>query len=271
MKQVCKYNIIRFEPYTETQEFANIGIVLYVPKSRHFEFKLLPLNNHGRITGFFKGLDKVVFQETVRLIREELVRVQKLMLSVHEPDVLYDELVRSREGIVHYSKHHVRFTTAPAETTAELFEHYVHHSFTRTKGHEERMRTRIATLLKEQKLAAHYKHRVIGEGKGYPVRLPFVTECAQPAIIKPLHFQHADSKKLIDHGLQWLATMNQLFRLGVAQPDLTLITYKPPVHADGLLYDSFNDVHEQIRESGVQTLDIDEVEKITEFARESVS
>lgn len=251
--------------------FANVGIILYAPKSRHFEFKLLQLNNHGRITGFFKGLDKLVFQESVRLIREELTRIQKLMLTVNEPDMLYDELVRSREGIVHYSKHHVRFTIDPAATVAELFEHYVHHSFTRKQGHEEQMRTRIAALLTEQKLAVHYKHRVIGDKKGYPVKLPFVTEQQQPAIIKPLHFQHNDSKKLIDHGLQWLATMNQLFRLGVTQPDLTLITYKPPVHTDGILRDSFNDVHEQIRDSGVKTLDIAEVEQITSFARESVS
>lgn len=270
MKQVCKYNIIRFEPYTETQEFVNVGIVLYAPKSRRFEFKLLPLNNHGRITSFFKDMDKLVFQESVRLVREELTRIQKLMLTVRDPDALYDELVRAREGIIHYSDHHVRFTTDPVETVVELFQHYVHHSFTRQQGHEERMRTRIAILLKEQKLAAHYKHRVIGESKGYPVKLPFVTEQDRPAIIKPLHFQHADSKKLIDHGLQWLATMNQLFRLGLAQPDMTLITYKPPEHMDGLLYDSFKDVHEQIKDSGVQMLDIDEIGQITSFARDSV-
>lgn len=271
MKQACRYNIIRFEPYTETQEFVNIGIVLYVPESRQFEFKLLPPNNYGRITGFFKALDKAVFQEAIHLIRNELERIGNLMDVVEKPEALYREVVRAREGIIHYSNHRTRFTVDPLATVTKLFDHYVHHSFTREKSHEEQMRGRIADLLRKNDLSTLYKDRTVGEGKGYPVRLPFVTAKEIPAIIKPLHFQHADSKKLIDHGLQWLATMNQLFRLGVAKPESTLITYKPPVEKQGILYDSFLDIQEQIQEINVKTLNINETAEITQFARTSAS
>jgi hypothetical protein len=38
-EQICKYSIIRFLPYTETGEFANIGIVLYVPALQRLVYK----------------------------------------------------------------------------------------------------------------------------------------------------------------------------------------------------------------------------------------
>ena len=36
----CHYAIIRFLPYPETQEFANVGVVLACPESGYFGFKL---------------------------------------------------------------------------------------------------------------------------------------------------------------------------------------------------------------------------------------
>lgn len=131
MKQACKYNIIRFQPYAETQEFANIGVVLYAPKTGQFTFKLLPQNTHGRITSFFSKLDKTVLQNTLAILKDELTRIQAMSLEYGNFDQLYDELVRPREGVIQYSDHFARFTENPLVTTDELFEHYVHQCFTK--------------------------------------------------------------------------------------------------------------------------------------------
>lgn len=32
MKKLVRFSVVRFMPFTETQEFANVGIVLHVPK-----------------------------------------------------------------------------------------------------------------------------------------------------------------------------------------------------------------------------------------------
>ena len=267
MKQACKYNIIWFEPYAETREFANIGVVLYAPTTRAFEFRLLPVNRYRRITQFFDRLDKSVFQETVRLVRTELERLQKLFAEVHDPDALYTELVRPREGLVHYSQHHVRFTVDPSQTVEELFEHYVQHSFARKKGYEERMQEHITGLLKKHALADRYKQRILGKEKFYPVKLPFVSVQNLPTVIKPLHFQHSDSKKLIDHGLHWLGTMSQLFRHGLVEPKQTLITFKSPLHQEERLFEAFHDVKTQLQDTGMHILDIDDSQRIIDFAK----
>lgn len=270
MKQACKYNIIRFRPYPETQEFANIGIVLYAPQSRTFAFRLLAANRHGRVTQFFNTLDKTIFQHAVMLVREELERIQGMIPTLARPEALYDELVRPREDLVAYSSHHVRFTDAPETTVDELFWHYVHHSFAHKPGHEERMKASIAQLLESHQLAARFKDRKLGN-ELYEVRLPFVTEKHKPTIIKPIHFRHTQSKQLLDHGLQWMTTMQQLFRMKAATPEQTLFTYQAPESGSGILHDAFEETCTQIEELGIRMLDIGEQERIAAFAHEAVA
>jgi len=49
MKTLCLYAIVRFMPYAETQEFANVGVVMCVPDKNIFKFKLAP-KHFARIT-----------------------------------------------------------------------------------------------------------------------------------------------------------------------------------------------------------------------------
>ena len=78
-KQICKYSIIRFQPYPETEEFANIGIVLYATASKRLEFRLLDSKQHIRITHFFDPVCKDVFVQTNKIIRAEIDRIKKLL------------------------------------------------------------------------------------------------------------------------------------------------------------------------------------------------
>lgn len=270
MKQACKYNIIRFQPYAETQEFANIGIVLYVPQSHTFTFRLLATNHHRRITQFFDTLDKTIFQDAIGLVREELKRIQNMVATFARPDAIYDELVRPREGIIQYSRHHVRLTENPETTADELFAHYVHHSFAHHVGYEEQMRNSVAQILRTHQIAQRFKERKVGN-EWYEVRLPFVSDRQKPTIIKPIHFRHTQSKALVDHGLQWMTTMQQLFRMKKASPEQTLFTYQAPEHNEGILHEAFEETRTQIKELGIQMLNISEQERIAAFAREAIT
>lgn len=51
----CRYAIVRFLPYAETQEFANVGIVLACPETGYFGFRL-EIRHTRRFTDFFKEL-----------------------------------------------------------------------------------------------------------------------------------------------------------------------------------------------------------------------
>ncbi|MER2494051.1 DUF3037 domain-containing protein [Catenovulum sediminis] len=38
----CMYVVVRFMPFAETREFANVGVVVIAPKLGLYEFKLAP-------------------------------------------------------------------------------------------------------------------------------------------------------------------------------------------------------------------------------------
>ncbi|MGB2108952.1 MAG: DUF3037 domain-containing protein, partial [Marinobacter vinifirmus] len=40
----CNYAIVRFMPYVETGEFANVGVLPWIPKQKTLLFKLLRRN-----------------------------------------------------------------------------------------------------------------------------------------------------------------------------------------------------------------------------------
>ncbi len=260
MRYACKYNIIRFQPYAETEEFVSIGIVLYIPAYRKLFFKVLNTRQNERITHFFKKLDNNLFKYTVQIIQAELKRIQELLN--HNSSDLYAELVRPREDIIRYSNNRVIFSTDPENTVNELFEYYVHHSFVHKKQHEEEIAKKIKELLQINNLSSQFKEISVGNDK-YALRLPFVGKKQQ--IIKPIHFRHTKSTEIIEHGLVWLTKINQLQLYGYARLDTTLFAYKAPENTKSKLFEAFSDVRKQIEDSGIIMADIKKSDKITEF------
>lgn len=268
---VCKYSIICFQPFVETGEFANIGIVLYVPNSNQLLFKLLGAKECGRITEFFKPLKKEIYTETIQIIRTELERIQELVKQTSKISIaLYDELIRPREGIIRFSQNRVLFSINIHKTLEELFEHYVQHSFAHKEEHEEEMKKRVRTLLNEQNLAETFKDGMIGDEKKYSVRLPFVNQ-QRKAAIKPIHFTHPDSNKLIEHGLAWLGKVRQLERYGFIRPENMMFVFRSPELNHGVLHEAFNDIRNQILDNGIVMTSINEPEEISRFARQVIN
>lgn len=266
MKYPCKYNIIRFQPYAETDEFANVGITLYSTLTHTLYFKLLPTQQTKRINGFFDQLDKNIFKQSIRTLQQELERVEALIRTVQKPLDLYDYLTQPSDGIIRYGAPRAKLTDDPAAAVVELYEYYVNHSFIREPSHEDLMQKRLQQLLQQRRLDHIYKERTLGD-KVFEVRIPFVTEEEKPRILKPIHFTHSQSKQLMDHGLYWLTNMNQLFRKRLALPEKTLFAYQAPHYKDGVLSDAFEDVKAQIKERGIHLLSIEDEQKILKFAQ----
>jgi hypothetical protein len=132
-RQVCKYSIIRFQPFPETEEFANIGVVLFATASKRLEFKLLDSRHHKRITDFFDHpLVKDSFSQTIKMIDVEIERIKNNFDETLGANFdRYADLIRSREDIVRFSDSRVLFSNDPAITVNQLFDHYVNRSFVR--------------------------------------------------------------------------------------------------------------------------------------------
>jgi len=271
-RQVAKYSIIRFQPFTETEEFANVGVVLYSPTSQKLSFKLRSAKESGRICQFFDPLDKQIYTHSLKIIRDELERIQAYSQEVEKAkgEYIYTELIRQREGIIQYSPSRVLLTENIKNTIDDLFQRYVHRSFTRREGFEEKMKKRIKTLLRDSSLLS--KNFVldaeIGNEEIYKVTFPFVNQQENLAI-KPIHFKHNQPKLLIEHGLTWLTKIQQLKRHDFIQPNRVLFAFQPPEQEKDILLNAFQDIKEQIEESGIIMRDINDTEQIMHFVQQT--
>jgi hypothetical protein len=267
-KQICKYSIIRFQPYAETEEFANIGVVLYASAAKRIEFRLLDGKQHTRITHFFDPECKEVFIQATKIIRDEIERIQKILEFEARFEVdFYEDLIRSREDIIRFSDSRVLFSIDPVATVDKLFNHYIHRSFIHEPSFEDLMKSQVRDLLVSRQLYGKFKDGSIGAADKYEVKFPFVRNIGELKVIKPIHFRHDKPTPLIEHGIKWISKVQQLQKYHFIQPEQILFAYQAPDKNQVTLFNAFNEVKQQAVQLGVVMADIKATDDIADFAR----
>jgi len=212
-KFACRYALIQLLPYSETGEFANIGVLLVCPQTGQWIYKL-ETQKYKRYTDFFQGLEHHVYREAVATIEAELKRVQKLNAGATADQLLnaFNFTVHPREAIIRFSEPRGRLTDNPEQELINLFGHYVEFGFLRNESPEQKLVKRIQDLVKTFELKVPFKEDHIGNPNLVSVQLPLVqTIDAQPVkAIKPLHLGQAKINDIYNHSEQWIGKLNRL-------------------------------------------------------------
>lgn len=274
-KFACQYALLRFRPFAETGEFANVGIVLLAPEARFFGFRLL--KRYGRITQFFKELDKKIYLNGRELFKEELERfaaqLRNLALDGRKtvPDVrlavdLFAELVRHREAILQFDERRVVLADDPKAKLNALYEYYVERNFV-TKEYQERlMESSIRKLLFSARLGENYRQEKLGDAD-FAVNFPFVrmAEGHADRVIKPLYLAQNDTTKIITHGGQWVDKIRRL-RKRQALPESVMFPVTAPA-IDTRAYRAFEEISEDLAAERVEIVTAVSDQQILEFAQ----
>lgn len=269
----CHYAILRFAPFVETGEFANVGVVLLAPRHGFFDFKLIT-NRHARVTHFFPELDAGVLRNALRVLTEELSRIQDLVQS-HRGDAelitrLFHEVVRPRETIVRYSEPRGALAEDPARMLEDVFGYYVERTFVTKEYQEVVLEKGVRNWLTEASLIERFTKAEVGD-RLYHATFPFVEKReGQPVkLIKPLNLAQDQPSKVIDHGIHWASRLNELKKRKVL-PERVLFALAGP---DGVLDDgapqqeAFQEVETMLADAGATVLPFAEKEGIIDFAR----
>lgn len=278
MKAICNYAVIRFLPYPETEEFANVGIVMICNTPRRFDFKI-ETRRRDRITHFFPELEAKIYTTARDLCERELNRVAQMVnhnedtghpqLDLDEKSLinLFREVVRPRESIMRYSGIRTVATDNPNTTLVALFDHYVERQFANREDYQEKvMQQRLAHFLKEQKLDKLYTERIFLDPEtGYKVKLPFVNEQDGKVLraIKPLHLDKQDATQILEHGDRWCSRLERLQKLA-DHPEHLLFVIKEP--ADMKNKAAAEEVREKIKAQGAETVDEENKQALRTFA-----
>ncbi|WP_444923474.1 DUF3037 domain-containing protein [Microbulbifer sp. DLAB2-AF] len=267
MKQVaCHYAIVRFMPFVETGEFANVGILLLAPERQFFGFKL-QLKRHKRITQFFDDPNAKLYKATMRTINEELTRVQKHLKSARFSMAkdLFNEVVRPKETIARYSEPRLVVTEDPEKQLNDLYNHYVERAFVTQEYREKAMERAVQKILTQAQVEKYFHSRKLTAGY-YSTLLPFVEGAeGRPPLraIKPLNLAQDRPGQIFDHGAAWAAKLKILHQHKVA-PKRMLFTVEGS-HSTPAQEAAFVDAVNELKNAGAEVLSMTERDKITNF------
>lgn len=273
-KFVCHYALLRFRPFVETGEFANVGVVLMAPAARFFGYRLL--TRYGRITQFFHQLDRKVYLQGRALLKQEIGRfagdLRRLALGdgYTTPDLpladhLFAEFVRPREAMLQFDEQRIVLADDPRVKLDVLFDHYIERNFV-TKEYQERLlENMVRKLLVGQRLGAAYRAEKVGNAD-FTVNFPFVRmQDGRPArVIKPLYLAQDDTTKLLTHGGQWVDKVRRLAKRN-ALPGAVMFPVKAPPR-DTKQYQAYDEIREDLQDAGVTVVAANDESSILRFA-----
>lgn len=208
----CRYAILRFVPYPETGEFANVGIVVVEPSKNKLTFKLEQKKTQ-RLTNFFHHLDKSIYRDSITAYQNELQYLQtKVEKGSLKATHAFDLLVQPREAILNFGEARgVLFDGSLDQALSSLYADYVCHEFAKKTDYEAQLKSRVKVLVKDLKLR-HPFIQCPTEKMGFKVNfeLAQVFENKIDRVIKPLSFAEKDASKIFEHAHLWLGKFERL-------------------------------------------------------------
>ncbi len=280
-KLACQYALLRFRPFVETGEFANVGVVLLCPEGRFFGFKLL--KKYGRITKFFHQLDSKVYVNSKALFIEELQRVgqhmrsnaldgRKRVVDVPFAVNLFAELTRTRDAMLQFDERRIVLADDPKAKLNELYDYYVERNFV-TKAYQERqLENSVRRLLfkADSRIAAQYFQGKVGTAD-FIVNFPFVHKRDEVVdrVIKPLYLAQEDSTKVLNHGGLWVDKVRRL-RKRNALPKNVLFPLAAPKH-ESKAFRAYEEIRQDLIDAGVEVTLASDERSILAFAGEAVA
>lgn len=238
----CLYAIVRFAPFVETGEFANTGVILLAPQHRYFGYRLMD-NRYARVTHFFEPLDGKVVRNTMRTLKEELARAAALLKAqgfdkrmkhndVDFAKALFNEIIRPRETTVKFGEPRVALVEDPKAKLDELYQHYVERGFVNKEYQENILEKGMRKLFNEAHIGNRFMRANVGNDE-YRAAFPFVEmgDGIPQRVIKPLHLNHKEPSKIIDHGGQWIVRVAALEKRALL-PNRVLFAVDAPKQND---------------------------------------
>ncbi|WP_281222783.1 DUF3037 domain-containing protein [Photobacterium sanguinicancri] len=268
MKAVIQFSIIRFMPFAETQEYANVGVIVFSPATGFIDFKLAP-PRFKRVSDFFDDLEGKLYSCAIESFHEELDRVKYFAKGMKGAELsnLMNEVTRVREGIMLFGETGAILTSTPNETLEQLFDSYIGRNFKNNREYREAQMVRALRNDLTKSLTIKYKEQSL-ETDYSPFKLPLVAKEANIVkAIKPLAFDQKTPLALADHGDRWISRVKHLLNADAIKRDNFLFAIEEPRSKKSEFKKAFDAVGMGMKELGVQVVPFKEKDDIIKFAQ----
>ncbi|OTA16047.1 hypothetical protein Xbed_03519 [Xenorhabdus beddingii] len=226
MSTPCLYSIIRYAPYAETEEFANIGVVICAPKLGKMSFKLTK-SNDARVRNFFK--DDTIFHAVKPSIEQELQTACSLVSQIGNPRKVADffnTFTSPRESIFYYSIPRIILTSAYDAELVRLYKKFIKHTeYTKERREEILVKELRSRFQSHQELKNAFKKETLG-GELTRFSMPLVAKNDEHILcaIKPLAFTQDEPSKMLEHCDTWVSRVKRAVTEDIFDLDAVLFT-----------------------------------------------
>lgn len=203
MKGIFRYSIIRFRPYAETGEFANIGVIVFDLETGEAEFRLAR-KRFARIGNFFDARAHDAYSHAIEGLRVELPRMIEYVPETFSRSAIeqFSDLFGSRESSLLFSAPRViKSEMSLSQICDDLFDRFVRREFEKAVDPEAALTKSIRRGLHRLGLK-HFKSLAIYD-EIVPIKFPLGYRGTETAAIKPLAFNHKSPLHVLDYGAYW--------------------------------------------------------------------
>jgi hypothetical protein len=269
---VYQYAVVRFMPFIETREFANVGVVLIAPKTGKFLFKLAP-KRFGRVTQFFDDLDGQLYKNAIETFTAELDRIQHYCINngIRGKELVeyFTEVTRHRESVLHFGNIGRMMGDTDLVELDKLYQRFVVRDFVNDEYREQQMvKVLRQTFVKELQLKFTQQNLMAGV---LDIPMPLVHKGTQGyRVIKPLAFEQKTPLKAYEHGVHWLKRVEKLIEKRVVLKDRALFTVERPANDKTDMIQVYDDVVGEIKQLGVKVDQFADINNILQFAKADI-
>lgn len=263
-----RFAVIRFMPYVQTREFANIGIILTHPKSGYFDFKIE--HRYSRLSKFFRHFEPSVYKVVTKAFAAELQRIKELAAESTPEQIrsMLDHLTRPREAVIMAASAGATVAASPQQELDRLFDYYIGHSFAQNPQEAE-LKRYIQALVKQIHTPLPFKEITVGDKSGFHATIPLVQQTEEGQIrkiIKPIFFGQKDPADIYHKSDKWIASMKRLQSGGYLDQSEILFAYEPPIQPGRAQEKALSDVLNDLQAHHFLIADKQDTGKIRQFA-----
>lgn len=268
MTKFLQYVIVRFRPFPETGEFANVGIVLLERNIGLVAFKLTP-KRFKRVAQFFSDLPNHLFAKAISNLEDDF---DKLIYLTHQEGSSAEplqHLLRTRESILQFSEPRaIRATGENAALVTDLYDRYIKRSFISQEYREEVIAREIRQILHHQRIRGFKAYQI--DDELMPIRFPLASNRNGLHVIKPLAFDHKSTVSMMDHAATWRDRIKYLIDKGqLLRKNILLPIEGPASDSDQSMFEAFNYAKRNLSETGATIVDHANESVIIGFAAEA--
>ena len=264
-----RFAVVRFMPYIQTREFANVGIVLICPKTGFFDYKLE--FKYGRLSNFFRYFDAKIFKQAMHSFSNELEKIKEKRSSNRDPEflrALLNHLARPRDAIICTSDIGVTTGKSEKKELDRLFSYYAEHSFAKDQR-EEILTKNIENLIRDMQIPFPFVQVKVGDDNEYYANFPLVQKQGERIrkIIKPLYLGQDNSSEIIQKSDKWISVINRLRDFSSIEEDTKIMfPFESAQDQTERQKKAFELITRDAKKARIELVNKDDIAKIESFA-----